>query len=269
MSDILSPILYLPHGGGPLPLLGDPAHAGLVAFLKDVVHRFDTPSAILMVSAHWEEPRPALTAGTDPGLIYDYYGFPPESYAIQYPAPGDPLLAAEVFELVASGGMLARLDAQRGFDHGMFVPLTLMYPEAQIPCVQLSLLGSLDPAAHIALGKSLAALRRKNVLIVGSGMSFHNLRAFFSPGLSGMVERSEAFDRWLIETCAGNGLTPGERERRLVAWEHAPYARYCHPREDHLLPLHVCYGAASIDTPVAEVIFNEDLMGARVTGLMW
>ena len=147
--------------------------------------------------------------------------------------------------LVEAGGMRARLDTQRGFDHGMFVPLKLMYPQAQIPCVQLSMLSSLDPAKHIALGKSLAALREKNVLIVGSGMSFHNLRAFFSPRLSSIGERSEAFDRWLVETCTSRELSSEEREKRLVAWEQAPFARFCHPREDHLLPLHVCYGAAS------------------------
>ena len=268
-SETLSPVLYLPHGGGPLPLLGDANHEALVTFLKDVVRRFDEPSAILVISAHWEEDQSTITGGSYPGIIYDYYGFPEASYKIQYPAPGDPQLAEEVLELVTSGGMRARLDMRRGFDHGVFVPLKLMYPQAQIPCVQLSMLSSLDPAEHIALGKSLVVLRKKNVLIIGSGMSFHNLRVFFSPGTAGTREKSAAFDRWLIETCTSHEISPEERENRLVEWERAPFARFCHPREDHLLPLHVCYGAACTETPAAEVVFNQEVMGARVTGLLW
>ena len=267
-SKTLSPILYLAHGGGPLPLLGDAGHTEMVTFLNDIPKRLGEPSAILMISAHWEEEQATVTSASQPELIYDYYGFPPESYEIQYPAPGDPQLAQDIFEMIDASSMPAKLDERHGFDHGMFVPLKLMYPEAQIPCVQLSLLKSLDPAEHIELGKTLTALRNKNVLIIGSGMSFHNLRAFFSPGMIRHNE-DEEFDRWLIETCAGQELAHDEREERLVEWEASPFARLCHPREEHLLPLHVCYGIACAETPTAEVVFNQNVMGRKATGLLW
>jgi aromatic ring-opening dioxygenase catalytic subunit (LigB family) len=262
------PVLYLPHGGGPLPLLGDPRHASLVGFLQRIAQRLGRPSAILVVSAHWEEAEPALTAGSRPGMIYDYAGFPPAAYQIDYPAPGEPRLAAEVAALLEAAGFSPRLDVQRGFDHGLYVPLKLMYPQADIPCIQLSLLKGLDPRRHIALGRAIAALRDRDILIVGSGMSFHNMRSFFARETDHRVE-NHAFDRWLVETSSADGLPDAQRERRLVRWEEAPYARFCHPREEHLLPLHVCYGVASAQTPRAEVVFNDDLMGRRVTSLLW
>lgn len=263
-----APVLYLPHGGGPLPLLGDPAHAALTAFLEEIPGNLGEPSAILVISAHWEEDRPSVTGGAQPELIYDYYGFPQESYSIRYPAPGEPGLARRICELLDAAGMAARSDERRGFDHGLFVPLKLMYPAAGIPCVQLSLLANLDPAAHIALGKALAPLRDGNLLIVGSGMSFHNMRALSSPGSVG-DGRDEAFDAWLTETCTLPSLPVEERERRLIEWENAPDARYCHPREEHLLPLHVCYGAACAETPVAEIVFAQCVMGQRVSAVLW
>ena len=263
-----SPVLYLPHGGGPLPLLADPGHADLVVFLKEIPKKLAKPSAILVISAHWEEQQTTITSAKNPELIYDYYGFPEESYEIKYPASGNPQLAQEVFELIESSGIKARLDGKRGFDHGLFVPLKLMYPEADIPCIQLSLLNNLSPEKHIALGKSLAPLRNKNVLIIGSGLSFHNLKAFFNPSF-GNGNESEEFAKWLIETCATDTLTAEEREQRLIEWQKAPHARFCHPREEHLLPLHVCYGIACAQTPLAEVVFNQEIMGKRATGLLW
>lgn len=262
------PVLYLPHGGGPLPLMGDTRHAALVGFLQRIAQRLGRPSAILVVSAHWEEAQPALTAGARPGMIYDYAGFPPEAYQIDYPAPGAPELAAEVAGLLEAAGFAARLDAQRGFDHGLYVPLKLMYPAAGIPCIQLSLLKGLDARRHIALGRAIAALRGRDILILGSGMSFHNMRSFFARETDHRVE-NHAFDRWLVETLSAPEIADAERGRRLIHWEQAPYARFCHPREEHLLPLHVCYGVASGQTPQAEVVFNEDLMGRRVTSLLW
>jgi aromatic ring-opening dioxygenase catalytic subunit (LigB family) len=264
----LSPVLYLPHGGGPLPLLGDRQHAKLTAFLKTIHSELGQPKAILVISAHWEANSATLTSASQPELIYDYYGFPPESYEIQYPVPGEPALAKDIYQLLRDSGIEARLDPQRGFDHGLFVPLKLIYPEADIPCVQLSLLGSLDPAAHIALGKALTALRGENVVIIGSGLSFHNLRAFFGHSNSKLHEDVQ-FDQWLVETCTSESLSTEQRATRLIQWEQAPFARYCHPREEHLLPLHVCFGAAMSDTPVAKQVFNERLMGKRVSGFLW
>ena len=267
-SDVLSPVLYLPHGGGPLPLLGDEEHGSLVSFLRRVPEKLGEPSAIVVVSAHWEEDQATVTSGRHPELIYDYYGFPPESYQIQYRAPGHPQLAKELVARIKASGLRATLDEHRGFDHGLFVPLKLMYPNAEIPCIQLSLLKSMDPEEHIELGKSIAILRKHNVLIVGSGMSFHNLPAFFSPDRVGRNENDE-FDRWLVETCTSASISSKQREQRLAQWEEAPSARFCHPREEHLLPLHVCYGVAGAETPTAQVVFNQDVMGKRVSSLLW
>ena len=262
------PVLYVPHGGGPLPVLGDARHRKLVDFLHGVAADLPMPSAILVVSAHWEETEPTLTSAARPELFYDYRGFPPESYELRYPAPGDPRLAKEIQRLIEASGASAKLDDTRGFDHGLFIPLLLMYPQARIPCLQLSLLKSLDPAAHIALGKSIAALRRQGVLIVGSGMSFHNLRELFAAN-GKANEACRQFDGWLRETCTDAKLSVLDREQRLIAWERAPAARFCHPREEHLLPLHVCYGAASVESPIARVAFNAEVMGKTVTALAW
>ncbi len=174
----LSPVLYLPHGGGPLPILGDKTHKKLVAFLQGIVSKLVEPAAILVISAHWEEKLATITGGSHPEIIYDYYGFPAEAYQIQYAAPGHPELAQEILSLIETSAIPAKVDKQRGFDHGLYVPLKLMYPLAKIPCIQLSLIKNLNPREHIALGKSLASLREKNILIIGSGMSFHNLKIF-------------------------------------------------------------------------------------------
>jgi aromatic ring-opening dioxygenase catalytic subunit (LigB family) len=132
----------------------------------------------------------------------------------------------------------------------------------------LSLLNNLDPAAHIVIGEALAPLRLQNILLVGSGMSFHNLRALFRPGLVSEIQ-SDAFDQWLLESCTDSALSVEQRKQRLVNWENAPHARLCHPREEHLLPLQVCFGAASIRSPQAKVVFNQKLMGHSVSGFLW
>jgi aromatic ring-opening dioxygenase catalytic subunit (LigB family) len=262
----LAPVLFIPHGGGPLPLLGDPGHRQLSAFLKGVGPQLGAPSAIVLVSAHWEADQASVTGAAKPDLIFDYYGFPEESYALRYPADGNPALAQSVRDLLVEAGIPARLDPSRGFDHGMFVPLTLMYPAADIPCIQLSLLDSLDPAAHIAMGRALRKLREQNVLLIGSGLSFHSLRAF---SYVDAAARAVEFDDWLVETCTDRVISPSDRERRLINWATAPQARFSHPREEHLLPLHVCYGAAARDDAAAELVFNDDMMGVRVSALLW
>ena len=262
----LAPVLYIPHGGGPLPLLGDPAHRQLVGFWESIPRSLGTPSAIVLISAHWEEELPTLTGGIHPELLYDYYGFPPESYQIKYPAPGAPFLAKRIHTLLTEGGLQSRLDDHRGFDHGLFIPLKIMYPKADIPCVQLSLLSSLDPKAHIAIGKALAPLRQENVLIIGSGFSFHNLRAFFTSPPGVPDQQNEVFNQWLIDTCTDDALSTDEREERLATWTSAPNARYCHPREEHLLPLHVCFGIAQTK---ARLVFNGEVLGKRACAFLW
>ena len=201
-------------------------------------------------------------------LIYDYYGFPEESYTIQYPAPGQATLAKEVLELFVAAGIDAESDEERGFDHGMFVPLKLMYPEADIPCVQLSLVKELDPKVHIDIGKALSALHNKNILVLGSGMSFHNLAAFFTANVAG-AEKTETFSDWLVDTITKTNDDKGVAEEQLIDWEQAPYARFCHPREEHLIPLHVCFGMAMAQGREGKLIFDDRLMQQRVLSFQW
>jgi len=258
-------IVYFSHGGGPLPLLGDAGHRAMVDFMTSLPAQLTKPEAILVVSAHWEESAATLTGALAPAMFYDYYGFPEEAYQITYPAPGSPELANKVAGLLTEHQIPAHIDPQRGFDHGLFIPLKLMYPQADIPCLQLSLLHSLDASAHLAMGKALRGLLAENILVIGSGFSFHNLRAFSWDAAGVADPANDAFQNWLIETCSG-ALTQPEREQRLIEWQKAPSARYCHPREEHLLPLHVCFGMA--DKPARE-IFDDRILGKRSLGFLW
>lgn len=210
-----------------------------------------TPRAVLMISAHWEEREFTLTSSPKPPMIYDYGGFPDYTYRIQYAAPGDPTLAESARQLLERAGLPARLDPERGFDHGAFTPLKVIYPDANVPVVQLSLRRGLDPDTHLALGRALAPLRDEDVLIVGSGLSYHNLRDFFSPR---GWQPSHQFDAWLNGALLDTD--PQTRDELLAGWEAAPAARAAHPREEHLLPLMVAVGAAGDDP--AELSYHED-----------
>ena len=258
--------IFISHGGGPLPLLGDPGHSKMVSCLQNIAASIPRPDAILVVSAHWEEPVPTITAGSRPSLIYDYYGFPPESYEIQYPCSGEPSLAREIYRMLGKCEIDAKLDETRGFDHGVFVPMKIMYPEADIPCVQISLVNSLDPLFHIELGSALRNLANQNVLVLGSGFSFHNLKAFFAPDDSESLQLNESFEKWLRSVCAGSDLTEHMRRERLINWDSAPGARFCHPREEHLLPLHVCYGVSQ--SPCTE-LYNVTIMNKKSSMYLW
>lgn len=199
----------------------------------------ERPKAILVVSAHWEERGFTFTgAEAHPGLVFDYYGFPPDTYRLAWPAPGAPWLAERGMELLQQAGLPTGIDAARGFDHGVFVPMKVAFPEAGIPCVQLSLVTGLDPALHLAAGRALAPLRKEGVLLIGSGMSFHNLRAYGDPRIE---EPSIAFDNWLEAAATADA---NERMALLTRWTDAPFARLCHPREEHLVPLMVTAGAS-------------------------
>ena len=182
-------IVYLSHGGGPLPILGDPGHAAMVAFMQKLPKNLRKPEAVLVISAHWEEETATLLSAPNPPLFYDYYGFPAEAYDLTYPAPGNPGLAKRIASMLEQASIPARLDDQRGFDHGVFIPLKLMYPAANIPCLQLSLLRGLDPAAHLALGKALRPFLEEHLLVIGSGFSFHNMGAFRGVDLPDPTER--------------------------------------------------------------------------------
>jgi aromatic ring-opening dioxygenase catalytic subunit (LigB family) len=258
-------IVYLSHGGGPLPILGDASHEAMVEFMLQLPSQLRKPEAILVISAHWEEGAATLLSASNPALFYDYYGFPDKAYKISYPAPGSPDLAKRIVELLHKRNIQATVDPQRGFDHGLFIPLKLMYPQADIPALQLSLLRGLDPAAHVALGKALRELKQENILVVGSGFSFHNMRAFSRQGMNAPDPANDAFQDWLLAVCTGP-ISQSEREQYLIHWDRAPSARYCHPREEHLVPLHVCVGMA--DKP-AEVIFDDHILGKRGVAFLW
>ena len=263
-----SPILYIPHGSGPMPLFGESNHASLIGFLKSLGQELGRIKAVLVISAHWEESEVNVTSSPMPELIFDYYGFPKESYQINYPVSGCPELAEQIVDLLSNAGIKAIADPVRGLDHGSFVPLKLIYPNADIPVVQLSLTRDLDPLAHIKIGEAIAELAQQGIAIIGSGFSFHNLQVFMS-GEQRVMRKSEVFDQWLNRTVVDPKLNWQQRETALINWQQAPNARFAHPREEHLLPLHVCFGAAKKLNLSAENNFHESLLGARISGYIW
>lgn len=238
------PAFYIPHGAGPCFFMDwKPADTwnNMAAFLKGLSATLPArPRAIVMVSGHWLEPHFSVTGHARPELIYDYYGFPPHTYELKYPTPGAPELARQVTGLLEEQGIAAGVDPGRGYDHGMFIPLKLVFPDADIPVIQMSLRQDLDPLAHLEAGRAIADLRDQGVLILGSGMSFHNMRGYGDPRYTPL---SAEFDAWLTATVEGG---PEQRHQRLQNWVEAPHARHCHPprAEEHLLPLLVAAGAA-------------------------
>ena len=252
------PTFFIPHGGGPCFFMDwnpQDAWKTMAAFLIGIGNDLPQyPKKIVIVSAHWQEADFGVTSGSNPELIYDYYGFPPHTYELRYPAVGDPHLAERIVSMLGQAAIQVHVHASRGFDHGMFIPLMLMFPEADIPVVQLSLKNTLDPLAHLNAGKALRALRDEGVLIVGSGMSFHNMRGYGDPRFGPI---SDEFDSWL--RAAVESEAP-RRELALIKWDQAPSARLCHPQraEEHLLPLMVVAGAAGDDA--GKNVFSDRVM---------
>ncbi len=255
------PAFYIPHGGGPCFFMDwDPPDAWnkTADYLRSIQDSAGEVKAAVVISAHWEEKEFTVCSGESPDLYYDYFGFPAHTYEIQYPAPGSPDLARRIHGLLEESGIKARLDANRPFDHGVFIPFKLIYPKADVPIVQLSLKAGLDPLQHWEAGRAIASLRSEGVVIVGSGMSFHNMRGF-----SGGYEKiSEEFDAWLTDAIAGDS-----RKDLLVNWEKAQYARDCHPREEHLLPLMVAAGAAEKEK--GRRVFSDFVMNTRISGFQF
>jgi aromatic ring-opening dioxygenase catalytic subunit (LigB family) len=254
------PTVYVPHGGGPCFFMDDPQGiwTGMGHFLRQLPSSLpEAPQAIVIVSGHWETRGFALTGSERPPLVYDYYGFPPHTYQLQYAAPGAPQVARRAAELLGAAGFTAAIDPERGLDHGVFVPLKVAFPEAEIPVVELSLDASLDPALHLAAGRALAPLRNEGVLLMGAGMSFHNLRALGDPRLTAP---SRQFNEWLTSAATA----PAEQRSALLSrWEEAPAARLAHPRHEHLLPLMVAAGAS--EKP-GRRIFSELVLGTMISG---
>ncbi|MCC2673535.1 MAG: dioxygenase [Ramlibacter sp.] len=250
------PVLFVSHGGGPWPWVD-----GMKEIFARTAREFAAlpqrlparPKAVLMITGHWEAQEFSVSTAEKPPMDYDYHGFPEHTYKLQYPAPGSPALAARVKDLVTQAGMPCLEDPQRGFDHGTFVPLWLMYPDADVPVVLLSMKSGYDPAEHIRVGQAIAPLRDEGVLIMGSGLTYHNMRGFRQPA---SMPVSQQFEAYLHE--AIRQRDPAQRNRMLVEWQSAPAARLAHPREDHLLPLMVVAGAAGEDT--GEQIFVDEAM---------
>lgn len=266
------PVVYYPHGGGPWPFIDNArfgasvpqTYARMRAYLQSLADLPPVPpKALLVISAHWEAAVPTVMTSPTPPMLYDYSGFPPETYQVQYPAPGAPEVAAMVLDHLQSAGFRSAADPKRGFDHGSFVPLMISHPEARIPTFQLSLKAGLDPAEHMAMGAALRPLRDQGVFIMGSGMSYHNLRGFFGH-VASLRDDAKAFDDWLVESCLGEA---SRRDSALVQWANAPRARACHPREEHLLPLMVIAGAGGED--VATAPYRDELMGAQISAIQF
>lgn len=254
------PSFYVPHGGGPCFFMDDPqgTWTGMARFLRALPATLpEKPRAILMVSGHWETRGFALTAAERPPLLFDYYGFPPHTYQLRYDAPGAPQLAASIAAQLRSTGFEAALDATRGYDHGVFVPLKVIYPEAEIPVIELSLDRSLDAAMHLEMGAALAPLRDQGVLLIGAGMSVHNLRALGDPR---MTAPATEFDTWLHDAATAPAA---ERTTKLSRWDAAPHARLCHPRHEHLLPLMVAAGASQ---NAGTRVYHEMVLGTPIAG---
>lgn len=265
------PTLFIPHGGGPCFFMEwNPPDTWnrMEAYLRGIPDEIGVrPRAVVVISGHWEEGVVTIQNNPAPPLLYDYYGFPPDTYQIRYPAPGAPEISARAAELLQAAGIAWKYDHARGFDHGVFIPLKVAFPQADVPIVQVSLLAGLDPTSHIRLGQALAPLRDEGVLIIGSGMSFHNMQIMMARMRGGANDRSphpgsQRFDDWLTEILSKAG--PDLRLDALRAWDKAPAARDAHPREEHLLPLHVAAGAAGDDP--ARRTFNDVVLGSVESG---
>lgn len=252
------PVYFISHGAGPWPWLDDGVLPMNFVNLADSLRAIPdqvgvVPTAILMVSAHWEAPKFTVQTTPNPQMIYDYFGFPPHTYEIEYSAPGAPEQAARAVECLAAAGIDVHTDDARGFDHGVYSPLYVAYPKASVPVFQMSLREGLHPAEHLAVGRALAPLREEGVLIIGSGVpSYHNMR------IRDVRTESIAFDEWLTETFVE--CSAEERRKRLIGWSEAPFARIAHPREEHLMPGLVAAGAAGSDAGFRDY-HERDMMG--------
>ena len=260
------PTLFIPHGGGPCFFMeNDPKdmwdnmEAYLSGFMADLKQK---PKAILIISGHWEEEEVTVQSNPAPDMVFDYFGFPPHTYELKFPAKGSPELAGRVSDLLNDNNIANTKDTTRGFDHGVFIPLLVAMPSADIPVVALSLRTDMDAGKHIEIGEALQPLRDEGVLILGSGMSYHNLNVLISAmrnnqNTDAIIPEAKSFDDWLTQ--AIEEQDPARRNEKLRDWASAPAARHAHPREEHLLPLHVVVGAAGDD--IGKTTYNDPILG--------
>jgi 4,5-DOPA dioxygenase extradiol len=237
MISELMPTVFVSHGAPTLTLEHVPARQ----FLVDLGSRYRSVRAVLCISAHWNTVRPRVNTGNNHETIHDFYGFPPELYGIEYPARGSPDLGYQVVKLLRDSGLTCDIDPMRGLDHGAWVPLRLMYPNADVPVVQLSIQQNLDPAYHVALGEAIRDVRETGVLVLGSGGAVHplgNPQASLGPGAP-TDDWAKEFNTWLT-----SAVTGGDRESLINYRTIAPYALQAHPYPDHYMPLLAAFGAA-------------------------
>lgn len=260
------PVYFIPHGGGPWPFMEFPKNAEgkapwdeLAGFLRGLDAQIGRrPKAVLVVSGHWEtEPVPTLSTAPQPGMLFDYYNFPPHTYELSYPAKNSLDLAARARQLLAQAGIESAENDSRGFDHGVFIPFMLIYPDADVPLTMISLKDTLDVESHMAIGKALEPLRDEDVLIIASGMTYHNM-PMFRKAEPDHVAQAVRFDDWLAQVVSE--ADPQTRAQRIAQWDQNPDALACHvPDHDHLVPLFVAAGAAGTDQGAR--IFTTDFLG--------
>jgi len=258
----MQPTYFINHGGGPCFFLKPGPMRATWKPLENYLASFastldEPPRALVVISGHWEETQPTVNVSPAPPLLFDYQGFPEDTYQLTWPAPGSPKIAARVRDLLDGAGFSSAANDRRGYDHGVFVPLKVAFPNADLPVVQLSLQRGLDPSTHLAIGRALKPLREQGVLIIGSGQTYHNMRHFSAGGVD---LNAEAFDAWLRHSIAATAT----RDQSLIDWGHAPGARDAQPHEDHLLPLMVAAGAASGEQ--ATVDFHGYALGKPISG---
>ncbi|KAJ4195163.1 hypothetical protein NW755_002582 [Fusarium falciforme] len=273
----VAPVVALSHGGGPMPLLDDPSHKDIIYSLKNRVPKIlklgtpEQPRAIVLVTAHWSTDKPTISSGASHRLLYDYYGFPRETYSLKYPAPGHPEVAREVADALKEEGLEPELDDERGWDHGVFIPLLLVNPKADIPVVQMSVLESEDPEQHLRMGKALARLRASNVAVIGSGFaSFHNLGIMRQLMMAGPSQRaqfrgvSDAWNRALTDATVSK-----DRNQALKGWRKFPHADTMHPPHggEHFMPLLVCAGAAVEGEETGR--YSDEFAGVEINTYYW
>ncbi|XP_063836914.1 uncharacterized protein LOC135086084 [Ostrinia nubilalis] len=268
-SSYLAPSVFLNHGGGPYPVMGEKNNLDIAKSLREVKNyvNLNLLKAIIVVTAHWEEDIVSISSGENPDLLFDYYNFPPETYKYKYGGRGDPVLARKIFDALSKEGIDCRLDDKRGWDHGVFVPMMLVRPEADIPIVQVSILKNQDAKQHYEYGKILGQFRKDGVAIFGSGLSYHNMKRFREVDTAEELEiENQEFDDFLNKVCTGDEQT----REGLISWKTAPGGLLAHPEShaDHLMPLVVVAGAGG---PVkGRKVFESAFYNRfRLSGFSW
>ncbi|KAF2196314.1 Extradiol aromatic ring-opening dioxygenase [Delitschia confertaspora ATCC 74209] len=271
----IAPVISISHGGGPMPVLGDPSHAAIVKSLKTRVPEIlklgtpEQPQAIVLVTAHWSTQKPTISSAGKHDMLYDYYGFPEESYQLKYDAPGSPEVAGKVESALKEAGLEPNKDSSRGWDHGVFIPMILIHPQATVPIVQLSVLDSEDPKTHFKLGRALSTLRSQNIAIIGSGFaSMHNLRLMFNGATQSHSFKSLNEEWSKAVTDAAQTESSEDREKKFNTWRKWPGAYEMHPKggAEHFLPLIVCAGAGREHKAKA---YKDEFMGLNMWSYYW